>query len=161
MNKLMIVLATGFGLGLSPIASGTVGCLLGLPIVYVLFGKLGLGIPAQIAIAAVLCLAAIPVSDVAEKALGGKKDDGRIVIDEYLTFPVCMIGLPAMNPVMLGTAFVMNRIFDILKPPPARGLQRLTGGLGITIDDVIASLYALAVNWMLYLWVLQPRGWVP
>jgi phosphatidylglycerophosphatase A len=41
------------------------------------------------------------------------------------------------------TAFVMFRAFDIAKPPPARGWQRMTGGWGILIDDVIAGVYAL------------------
>lgn len=159
MKSIVIALAVGLGLGFSPIASGTTGTLLGLPIVYLLFGKLGLSIPLQIAVAVGLSLLAIPIADVAEKHYR-KKDDGRIVVDEYLTFPICVIGLPVLNPVMLGTAFVVNRIFDILKPPPARGLQRLTGGLGITVDDIIASLYALGVNWALYLWVLKPQGWV-
>jgi phosphatidylglycerophosphatase A len=47
--------------------------------------------------------------------------------------------------------FVVSRVMDIVKPFPAYRLQKLPSGLGITIDDVVASLYALAANWMLYL----------
>ena len=159
MKSIVITLAIGFGLGLSPVASGTFGTLLGLPLVYFLFGKLDLPVSLQIVAPVVMALLAIPIPDVAEKQFK-KKDDGRIVVDEYLTFPICVIGLPVLNPVMLGTAFVVNRVFDIIKPPPARGLHRFTGGLGITIDDVFSSLYALAVNWGLYLWVLKPQGWL-
>jgi phosphatidylglycerophosphatase A len=158
MKNIWVLLATGFGLGLSPVASGTFGALLGVPVTYALFYR----IPdwrAQLLIALFLVVLAIPIADRAEKLLGGKKDDGRIVVDEYLTFPLVMIGLP-LTPVMLGIAFLSHRIFDIIKPPPARGLQRLTGGLGITIDDFFSSLYALAVNWALYVYVLKPRGWV-
>jgi phosphatidylglycerophosphatase A len=43
-------------------------------------------------------------------------------------------------------AFVLSRINDIIKPPPARQLQSIRGGLGIVIDDVFASLYTLAMN---------------
>jgi phosphatidylglycerophosphatase A len=47
--------------------------------------------------------------------------------------------------------FVVSRVMDIVKPFPAYRLQKLPSGLGITIDDVVASLYALGANWALYL----------
>lgn len=159
MKNFWVVLATGFGLGLSPVASGTFGALLGVPLTYLLFSPLAGQWGWQLAIAVALVLVSVPVCDRAEKALGGKKDDGRIVADEYLTVPLTMIGLP-LSPVMLLTAFLTHRIFDILKPYPARGLQRLKGGLGITIDDAFSSVYALGVNWLLYVYLLQPQGWV-
>lgn len=154
-----VLLATGFGLGLSPVASGTFGALLGLPLAYALF-TWQTGWLAQAALALVLCVISVPICDQAEKALGGKKDDGRIVADEYLTVPLTLIGLPVASPVMLATAFLTHRVLDIIKPPPARGLQRLPGGLGITIDDVFSSIYALGLNWLLYLYLLKPQGWV-
>lgn len=150
-TRLCVVLATGFGLGLSPVASGTAGTLLGIPIVLLLWP---LGAAAQAAAAVLLPLLAIPVCSVAERTFG-KKDDGRIVADEYLTFPLCMAGLPA-SPIMLATAFVTHRVMDIIKPPPARGLQSLKGGAGIVMDDVFSSLYALALNHALY-WFLIDR----
>jgi phosphatidylglycerophosphatase A len=159
MKNIWVVLATGFGLGLSPIASGTFGALLGIPLTYVIFSATGDWI-IQLVIALGLVALSIPICDKAEKALGGKKDDGRIVADEYLTIPLTLIGLP-MHPVMLLVAFLSHRVLDIIKPPPARGLQRLPGGLGITIDDAISSTYALGLNWLLYLYVLKPYEWVP
>ncbi|HMP73454.1 MAG TPA: phosphatidylglycerophosphatase A [Kiritimatiellia bacterium] len=158
MKKFVLALAVGFGLGFSPIASGTFGALLGLPIVYFLFPHLG-GIVGQIIAAILLTLLAIPICDVAEKHYR-KKDDGRIVADEYLTFPICMIGLPYAAPAMLLTAFLTNRFFDILKPPPARLIDTIMpGGAGITLDDAVAALYALGANWLLYLYLLKPMGW--
>lgn len=157
MKNIWVMLATGFGLGLSPVASGTFGALLGIPLTVVLFSWQKDWL-VQAGIAILLVLIAIPVCDMAEKILGGKKDDGRIVADEYLTIPLTMIGLP-LHPVMLGAAFLTHRVLDIVKPPPARGLQRLPGGLGITIDDAISSLYALGVNWALYLYLFKPQGW--
>lgn len=159
MKHVWILLATGFGLGMSPVASGTFGTLLGVPLAYILFDPLQGKWILQALIAFALALIAIPICDQAEKALGGKKDDGRIVADEYLTVPLTLVGLP-LDPIMLGTAFLMHRIMDIIKPPPARGLQRLPGGLGITIDDAISSVYALGANWILYLYVLRPMGWI-
>jgi phosphatidylglycerophosphatase A len=146
MKKFAMLLANGFGLGLSPVASGTVGTLLALPIVWFFCKLLEVsgGIFWQCGIALVLSLIAIPICSVAEKHYG-TKDDGRIVADEYLTFPICMIGLP-WNPWVLLIAFLSCRFFDIVKPAPANQLQRIHGGFGIVIDDVVASLYSLAFN---------------
>jgi len=153
------VLATGLGFGWSPIASGTVGALWGVVIV-VAMAPLALGW--QIALACALSLIAIPLCDAAEEHFG-RKDDGRIVADEFLTFPLCVLGLPWQeHPWLLGAAFVMNRIMDIIKPPPARQAQNLHGGLGIVVDDVVSSLYALVLNhlawWAWVRWVMGNVG---
>ena len=113
-------------------------------------GRLGI----QVLMAAVLSLAAIPVCSVAEKYYG-TKDDGRVVADEYLTFPICMIGLP-WNPWVLLTAFLSCRFFDIIKPPPANALQSIGGGTGIVIDDVFASFYSLIFN-QLFVWLVLAK----
>lgn len=142
-------MATGFGLGYSPFAPGTVGSVWGVLIVLLVnshFGWIG-----QSVIAAVLAVLAIPICEIAERHTG-EKDPHCIVADEYMTFPICMIGLP-LNWWILGVAFVSNRVFDIIKPPPARGLQELHGGFGIVIDDVFAALYSLAFNHAVY-WVV-------
>jgi phosphatidylglycerophosphatase A len=144
MKRLAILAATGFGLGNSPVASGTVGTLLGIPIAV---GLMTLGPLWHVVGAIILVLLAFPLCDVAEKEFG-TKDDGRIVADEYLTFPLCMIGLP-LAPWVLCVGFLTHRVLDIIKPPPARGWQRFTGGFGIVIDDVVSSLYALVINLVL------------
>ncbi len=146
--KASLAVATGFGFGLSPFASGTVGSLWGLPLVWVLSG---LDWHWQLVAALTLATLAVPFCGMAETWFG-KKDDGRIVADEYLTFPLAVLGLPLHQaPLMLIVAFVTARVFDIVKPWPARGLQDLHGGYGIVIDDVFASFYALAANWLFYL----------
>jgi phosphatidylglycerophosphatase A len=58
------------------------------------------------------------------------------------------------SPWVLLIAFLSCRFFDIVKPPPANQLQRLRGGFGIVIDDVVASLYSLAFNHAVYGFVL-------
>lgn len=148
MKKRMLVLfATGFGLGYSPIAPGTTGSLLGVGLVLVLCG---LPLPWQIISSAVLTLAAFPVCNAAEKHFG-TKDDRRIVADEYLTFPLCVLGIPwVAHPWLLAAAFVVNRVLDIVKPPPARGAQNLAGGAGIVLDDVVSSLYALCISHLIW-----------
>jgi len=150
-DRLTLLSATGFGLGLSSVASGTTGALLGIALAAALCG---LSWPLQAAGAALLAAAAVPVCDRAERLLG-VKDDRRIVADEYLTFPICTIGLPwPGRPGWLLVAFVVSRVLDVIKPPPAWQAQRLRGGLGVVADDVLSSLYALALNHALY-WAFE------
>lgn len=150
-KRLVLAVATGFGIGYSPIAPGTLGALWGVVLVRGLYPHMSLR--GQLVLAVVLVLLAIPVCDRGEKEIGGK-DPHPVVADEYLTFPLCMIGLPAEQVWMLGTAFITHRVMDIIKPWPARGLQALPGGLGIVIDDAISSLYSLACNWLIF-WLVQ------
>jgi phosphatidylglycerophosphatase A len=150
---LALFLATGAGLGCSPVASGTVGSVWGLLLVWAMQP---LPLWGQTILAIALCLLAVPICHAAESALG-RKDDGRIVADEYMTFPVCMLGLPC-TPLMLAAAFLSCRFFDIVKPPPADRLQRIPGGIGIVIDDVVAALYSLAVNQALYWLAIRQIG---
>ena len=142
-DKVTLSLATGFGLGYMPIASGTFGTLPGLLIVAAMAR---LSLPIASLLAFLLPILAIPICGHAERTFG-TKDDGRIVADEYLTFPLTVLGIPwLLHPWLLGVAFVVHRVLDIIKPAPARQAQALHGGVGIVIDDVISSLYALAVN---------------
>jgi len=154
IHRVAVMLATGLGLGLIPVASGTFGTLLALPIVWFFWDKLGFHWGWQAALAAGLSVVAIPICGAAERHYG-TKDDGRIVADEYLTFPLCMIGLP-WNPWVVLMAFLTCRCFDIFKPAPANQLQAVKGGLGIVIDDVVASVYSLAVNHAIY-WLILRR----
>lgn len=144
--RLVRMFATGFGLGYSPIASGTVGTLPGVALVFLVWPWLESAI-AQIVLALVLSALAVPICSAGE-AQFGQKDDHRIVADEYMTFPVCLIGLPvdAAHWWVLAIAFVSARAFDVLKPPPAYQSQRLPAGWGVVADDFLANLYSLAAN---------------
>jgi phosphatidylglycerophosphatase A len=146
-RKLVLAAATGFGLGFSPFAPGTMGSLLGIPIALWLTR---LPVQRQVFWAIVMVLAAVAICDAAERILK-TKDDRRIVADEYLTFPVCLIGIPWCEmPWLLAFAFVANRALDIVKPFPAYRSQKLPGGIGIVADDLIACLYGLAINHVVY-----------
>ena len=148
-EKFHLFVATGFGLGLfAPVAPGTVGSLPGVALAY----ALALLPPwAQIPLCLALTLAAIPVCDSAERTLG-TKDDGRIVADEWMLYPISLVGLPLLDLPWWSMLvfFAVIRLNDIVKLPPARRLQSLPGGRGIVIDDFIANLYSLAVNWAIY-----------
>ncbi len=152
IKGVVLALATGFGTGFSPFASGTVGSLLAIPLVWGVWQILA-GWPWQLFFACILAITAIPICGVAEKHFQ-TKDDGRIVADEYLIFPLCMVGLPA-EPIMLVVAFITARVFDIWKPQPANRLQSVKGGTGIVLDDVIAAMYSLAANHLVYYFLLK------
>ena len=134
-------LASGLGTGLCP-ASGTCGALLAWMAHQFLFPQAFT--PEQGMIALLLLIACIIVgtwaADVAEK-LTGVKDDSRITVDEVVGYFVAVMYLPSGWRYTL-PAFVLCRLLDILKPPPARQLQDLHGGVGIMVDDLISSLYA-------------------
>jgi phosphatidylglycerophosphatase A len=148
-QRLAVFFATGFGLGYSPVMSGTVGSIPGVIIAYYLLKQT---LSWQVGVAAALALLAIPICHAAEPVFK-KKDDGRIVADEYMTFPLCVIGLStalAAHPSFWAVAFVTNRALDIIKPAPARQIQKVPGGPGIVLDDIVSSLYSLALNHGLY-----------
>lgn len=155
LQRLTLTVATGFGLGYAPLASGTFGTLAGVPLAFLL-ARWHEQWWWQIVVAAVLTLLAVPICDAAERHFGSK-DDGRIVADEWMLFPICLIGLPLLQhwQILLPLCFVVARVCDIVKPPPARQLQAVHGGVGIVIDDLIASLYALAINHLLWYTLLN------
>jgi len=147
-QKTTVFVATGFGIGLVvPIAPGTFGS---LPGVLLALWTTQQPLLLQIIFGVGMTLLAVPICDVTEHVLG-KKDDGRICADEWMLFPLSVIGLPLLqNPWFIPVFFVVARVCDIIKPPPARQLQVIHGGLGIVIDDFFASFYALAINHALF-----------
>jgi phosphatidylglycerophosphatase A len=78
------------------------------------------------------------------ESLLGEKDPGAIVIDEVAGMTLSVLVFP-LTPLVLGAGFILFRIFDVVKPPPAHGSQKLRGGLGVMVDDLVAGAYALAV----------------
>lgn len=80
----------------------------------------------------------------AERLLGGAKDPGAIVIDEVAGMTLTVAPF-ALTPAVLVVGFILFRIFDVTKPFPARASQRVPGGIGVMVDDLIAGLYALLV----------------
>lgn len=143
-EKIIKILATGFGAGLSPFAPGTMGTLAGIPICLLC---LQLTWPARFIFVIALSALAIYISGRAE-TLYLKKDDQRIVIDEIAGFQVAVLPV-AITGLNICAAFVFFRIFDIWKPFPVNKLQGLPGGLGVVMDDVGAGIYAGAIMFAL------------
>ena len=137
-EKFIRILSAGFGSGFSPLVPGTAGTVVGIPL-YWLFSFFSWPIW-LISILAFTCLAWY-VSDEAER-LFGRKDAPCIVIDEIagLQWTLFLV-TPTVSHVALG--FVLFRLFDIVKPFPARLFQdRLPGGSGVVADDLAAGVYA-------------------
>ncbi|MDP3535541.1 phosphatidylglycerophosphatase A [Halomonas sp. M1] len=148
LETLNLWLATGFGLGLAPIAPGTFGSLLGIPLAWWLLGR---PLGQQGAMMAVLVALAVPVCHYAALQLG-EGDPGSIVADEYVAFPLAVIGLKAArHPLVMALAFAIFRFFDALKPPPIHLAEYVQGGVGIVLDDVVAAL----ATWVVVVLVLK------
>jgi phosphatidylglycerophosphatase A len=135
----VLAAATGFGSGYSPIASGTAGSVVGVAI-FVLIHDLSW--QAYLAVTVAITAIGIPISTRAEKIFG-QKDSGKIVIDEIAGQLIALFAVPFTVPAV-AAGFFLFRFFDILKPG-FRRLEKIEGGLGIMIDDVLAGLLALAV----------------
>ena len=149
LERLCLFVATGFGIGLVvPFAPGTFGS---IPGVALAFATTALPLWLEIPVVTAFAIAAIPFCDVAEKSLG-IKDDGRIVADEWMLFPIAVAGIPLTSLPwwMVAVFFLVTRFIDIVKPPPARSLQSIPGGRGIVVDDFVANIYSLAINWTIY-----------
>jgi len=148
-EKAAVFLATGFYVGNIPFAPGTFGSLIGLPFCYLL-AEIQLG--AAIIATLLLIGLAIWISNAAERTLK-RKDPGCIVVDEMAGMAVTLIGLP-FNFTIVVTGFILFRILDILKPFPIRVLdKRLSGGLGIVADDVVAGIFSnIIIRMLLYYW---------
>ena len=132
-------IATFFLAGYSPVAPGTAGTLGGL-LIYLGMVYLKIGCLSQGLIIAGLFFIGVISAGKMENLLK-IKDPPCVVIDEVVGFLITMWGLPlSLRVVVIG--FILNRVLDIWKPFPAKESQRLPGGWGIMVDDVISSFYA-------------------
>jgi phosphatidylglycerophosphatase A len=131
--------ASVFGAGYVPVASGTVGSFVTLVAIWLLPLT-----PLRIGVALLVVLVVgIWAGSRVERVLG-RKDPGVIVVDEVAGMLLSVIWLPRTIPVLV-TAFLLFRLFDVWKPFPARESQALTGGMGVMVDDLIAGVYTLVL----------------
>ncbi len=159
--SIRLFVAQGFGIGKIPFAPGTFGSILGLVWFAMLvatgnFWAYLAGAIEGIAFSIWLC-------DDAEKILG-ETDPGSVVLDEIIAIPFCFLPwvasqwwrydvLPDVSHFFSGRALWMTlgivalfRLFDIWKPWPVRQVQRLPGGWGVTVDDLLAAAYVALMS---------------
>jgi phosphatidylglycerophosphatase A len=135
-------IAFGFGVGLMPVAPGTFGTLLAFPIYWLLLRWMST--LEVVAIAGALFLVGTWACGVAGRALGAA-DHGGMVWDEVVAFLLVLALAPPWG-YWTPAAFLLFRLFDILKPQPIRYYDRtLKGGFGVMFDDLVAAFYTLLV----------------
>ncbi len=154
--KLAIV-SSGF-LGLSPLVPGTVGTLGGVLLAFLL-ARTEHFLLWTILLCVLLYVIGRPLGEWAEKRAGGK-DPGFYVLDEVIGYLVTVLWFQGPSLLALTLAFFVFRFFDIVKPPPARRIERLGGGDGILLDDVVAGIYGLLVMILARTLLLAPESWV-
>jgi len=143
-NTIQHKIATLGFIGFVPHAQGTFGT--AVSFLFVLLLKPD--DPLLIFITALSLTIGVITSNTAEKLLG--KDSGHIIIDEFCGYMITVLFVPKTAGYLFA-AFVLFRIFDIVKPPPIKEIEKtFSGGLGIVLDDVMAGIYA---NLCIQIWI--------
>jgi phosphatidylglycerophosphatase A len=156
MDRFKLALATCGFLGLIPVAPGTFGTLGGVVIAWALAGTEWFLLWVLLAALSVYLLGR-SLGAWAER-YAGKKDPGWFVLDEVVGYLIVVAWVQGPSLLALLTAFCAFRFFDIAKPPPVRRFERIGGGDGIMLDDVVAGIYGLALV-MLPLRLLVDAPW--
>jgi phosphatidylglycerophosphatase A len=139
LDRLAVLIATVFGVGWAPLAPGTVASV----VTVIFLGLVPFSRAGLVVFLVVVVVVGTWAAHRAERVIGGK-DPGAIVIDEVAGMTLSVVAFPLTTEVLAaGLAFF--RVFDVIKPPPARESQKIKGGVGVMIDDLIAGLYALAI----------------
>lgn len=135
MSKKIKMITSFFYLGHSPFMPGTVGSLAGLLVYYFVKDK------DAVYAFTILFLFGLGVLFAGEaEKIYKRKDASMIVIDEACGMLLALFFVP-YNLFIIVLGFFLFRIFDILKPPPAKRMEKLTGSMGIMFDDIVAALY--------------------
>ena len=138
MKKAYETISTVFGIGRVPAAPGTAGSLAGLFLCLILHGY-----PAVYVGVFLFLFAAGVISAGNMEKETGEKDPQSVVIDEFACIFLVFFLVP-ISPLTVITGFILYRLIDILKIPPMRALERVKGGWGIMLDDLVAGVYANA-----------------
>jgi phosphatidylglycerophosphatase A len=145
--RLALAIATAGGAGYFPVAPGTAGSLVGVAFVAILW-RVPLSRQLIIAVSAGILAAIFAVgvwaAGAAEKFFG-RTDPGQVVVDEVVGQMLTLLMIPRAAWHWLLGGFLLFRLLDVIKPPPARQAERFPRGWGIMMDDVIAGLYGLVV----------------
>jgi phosphatidylglycerophosphatase A len=150
MRRFLLFIASGAFLGYIPVASGTFGTLAGIPLFWAFDALRDRSLTLYAAAFVILVLASCWVAGKAEAALA-EHDSHKIVIDEIAGFVAATLWLD-FTWANVVAAFLIFRLFDILKPFPAGYIDRkFPGGYGIVLDDVVAGLYANLATRLLFL----------
>ena len=151
------------GVGYLPLMPGTFGSLVGVGI-FLLLARVvaGSSLIALVLIAIIAVTFAGIWAGTRTEALSGRKDPGKVVVDEVAgqliaLFPLTFVVRWSIAAVIV--SFILFRFFDIVKPYPARRLETLKGGAGIMCDDLVAGFYAAVVTSIIFVVFLGERAY--
>ncbi|MDX2166209.1 MAG: phosphatidylglycerophosphatase A [Deltaproteobacteria bacterium] len=152
MHRLTLLLASGLYTGYMPVASGTWGTLVAIPLFW-LFAAWQEAVLLTLVTWVAAVAGACWIAGRAETLLG-EHDSGVIVIDEIVGYLAATLFLPpTWGHTIL--AFFVFRALDVLKPFPAGWIdRRMPGGSGVVLDDVVSGLYSNVVTRLLAAWFL-------
>ncbi|MBU9563883.1 phosphatidylglycerophosphatase A [Burkholderia multivorans] len=137
------IVSLGFGSGLAPFMPGTFGSLFGW-LTFVALNRY-LTVPEWWVLIALAFVAGIAITGFTARRMG-VADPGAVVWDEIVAIWLVMLFVTPATFVGQLWAFVVFRFFDMVKPPPIRHFdRRLSGGLGIMVDDLVAAFMTLLV----------------
>ncbi len=148
-TEIVKLFATGFYSGYARSAPGTCGTLAAVLLVWIT-NRLSPALfspwpsTSSIWLSLLITFFAVGISSAALRLQifgADRKDPQQVVIDEFAGFLIAITGHP-LTPFTLFAGFILFRIFDITKPPPAKAVEKLPSGLGIVLDDVVAGVYA-------------------
>jgi phosphatidylglycerophosphatase A len=145
--RIALTWASFFGAGYFPFAPGTAGTAAAIPLWWVLSH---LAWPIYVIATLAVILTGTPAADRAGRYYG-VADSGHIVIDEVAGYLLTMLFLPRTL-LAAAAGFFFFRLFDVLKPPPARFFDRdprWKNGAGVMLDDLGAALWAWAATWVI------------
>ena len=146
-DYLALALAT-CGVGYLPLMPGTFGSLVGVAIFLVLARVAGGSILAAATLVSILFFIFAGIwAGTRTEELAGRKDPGKIVVDEVAGQLIALFPLAfaEWSIKMVMVSFILFRFFDIVKPYPANRLQELKGGVGVMCDDLVAGAYAAII----------------
>lgn len=143
MRRFWLFIATfGFS-GYLPLMPGTWGSLATALLVYFVKPYWNAPVYIQVGVIGLIFLLGIPASAKAQIYLD-RKDPGQCVIDETVGQMIALLLIPHSVYFYIA-GFALFRFFDIRKPCPVRNAEKIGGGLGIMLDDVVAGLYAFGI----------------
>jgi phosphatidylglycerophosphatase A len=162
-------LVTGLGTGYAPVASGTFGSAAAIGVAVIVWSlHRASGVPDSVldltwliltVLSVVGCVRWSPWAIATYNKTARKQDDpGEVVLDEWAGQFIALVALPMVTwpdmAAVMAVQFFLFRVFDVIKPPPGRRLEKLPAGWGIALDDVAAGVYANVAGQVFFRFIL-------